>query len=161
MSRINVDTTPDGWFDPDTSTLHEENLRWIDETDEDEVDSPDEDAETGYWVSAATGTDYSHEELYHTADERWVLKTWTNQKPAGTYDFITDSAAAAWLAINEPPKDSPRRGRPEVGEAVHLRLPPELKAQVDQFASTNNLTRAAAVRQLLTGGLAGIPNQGQ
>ncbi len=157
MSRINVDTTPDGWFDPDTATVHEEDLRWIDETDEDQLDdSFDEDAEGGYYVSAATGTEYSHERLYHTSDGRWVLMMWTNQKPAGTYTFISDSAAAAWLDTNEPSKAAPRRGRPEVGEPIHLRLTPELKARVDQYASTNGLTRAEAVRQLLTDGLADL-----
>lgn len=154
MGRINVDTTPDGWFDPDTSTVYDEDLRWIDETDEDDLDSSAEDEEGGYYVSAATGTDYSHEQLYHTADGRWVLKQWTNQKRAGTYSFISEAGAATWLDINTPPKPAPRRGRPEVGEAIHLRLPRELKAQLDQFASTNNITRAEAVRQLLAKDLA-------
>jgi len=160
VSRINIDTTPNGWFDPDTSTLYEEDLRWVDFRDEDELDDSEDADERGYYVSAATGADDSHESLYHTADGRWVLKSWTNQKRTGTYQFISESAAATWIEINEPPKaPSPRRGRPEVGGAVHLRLSPELKAQLDQFASTNDLTRAEAVRQLLADSLAGHPRR--
>lgn len=154
MGRINVDSTPDGWFDPDTATVYDEDRRWIDETDEDDPDFSAEDEEGGYYVSAATGTDYSHEQLYRTADGRWVLKCWTDQKRTGTYSFISDAGAATWLDANTPPKPAPRRGRPEVGEAIHLRFPPELKVRVDQFASANNITRAEAVRQLLAQGLA-------
>ncbi|MFN6548080.1 hypothetical protein [Mycolicibacterium nivoides] len=155
MGRINVDNTPDGWFDPDTSTVYHENLEWVDTTDEDELDgSPEDGAERGYWVSAATESEHRHERLYHTSDGRWVLMAWSDEKPAGTYDFMSNAGAAAWRAINEPAKPASRRGRPEVGEAVHLRLPAELKAQVDDFASANALSRAEAVRRLLVDGLA-------
>ena len=153
MSRIDVDGTPDGWFDPETSTVHEEDLRWIDLTDEDDVDDADESAEGGYYESAATGTEHSHERLYHTPDGRWVLMAWTDQKRTGTYSFLSDSGATAWLAINEPAAAAPRRGRPEVGEPVHLRLPAELKERVDLFASVNGISRAEAVRRLVAGGL--------
>lgn len=160
MSRVTVDATPDGWFDPETSTVHEENLRWIDLTDEDDLDdSSDDSGEGGYYVSAATGTDYSHEKLYHTSDGRWVLQKWTNHKRTGELAFISDSSAAAWLELNEPPEAPPRRGRPEVGPPVHLRLPAELKARVDRFASVSGVKRAEAVRLLLAEGLAGIADK--
>jgi predicted transcriptional regulator len=46
--------------------------------------------------------------------------------------------------------DHPRRsGRPAVGPATTLRLPPELLARVDQYAAGQGVTRAAAIRELL------------
>lgn len=153
MNRINVDTADDGWFDPDTSILYNEDLRWVDFADEDELEDSEDADERGYYVSAATGTDYSHECLYHTADGRWVLKEWTDQKRAGTYKFISASDAATWIENNEPPKTSPRRGRPEVREPVHVRLSPTLRTQLDRIASTDDLTRAEAMRRLLAAGL--------
>lgn len=158
MSRIDIDTTPDGWFDPETSTVYQEGLRWVDLTDDDEWGDSDEGAENGFYVSAATGTEDSHQRLYHTADGRWVLMTRTDPKPA-SYAFISDSNAAAWREINDPPKPAPRRGRPEVGPPVHLRLSPELQAQVDHFASANDIKRAEAVRRLLTTALGVVFHQ--
>lgn len=161
MGKTEVEPGPNGSFDPESCTVYEEALQWVDDTDEDDLGVSSEDAdEHGHYVSAATGTDYSHERLYHTADDRWVLMMWTDQSSVATYAFISDSGAAAWRDNNGHAKPAPRRGRPEVGEPVHLRLPAELRARVDQFASASGVTRAEAVRRLLTGGLASLTGKG-
>lgn len=44
-------------------------------------------------------------------------------------------------------------GRPAVGTPVNIRLGDELLAQVDQFAATEGISRAEAIRQLVQRGL--------
>jgi hypothetical protein len=43
-----------------------------------------------------------------------------------------------------------RSGRPPIGPATTLRLPPELLDRVDRWAASQGVTRAAAIRELLT-----------
>jgi predicted DNA-binding protein len=43
-----------------------------------------------------------------------------------------------------------RPGRPAIGPAIQLRLPPELRAKLDRWAASQGVTRAEAVRELLT-----------
>lgn len=42
-------------------------------------------------------------------------------------------------------------GRPEIGQPINIRLGNELLAEVDQEAQKRGVSRAEAVRQLLTG----------
>lgn len=66
-------------------------------------------------------------------------------------------------ARRKPPKQAPpkRRGRPPNAEPrvalvpVGARIAPELRDQVDRFASGTGRTRSAAVEHLLAAGLAG------
>ena len=45
------------------------------------------------------------------------------------------------------------RGRPEVGPRIPVRLPPHVLAHVDAWADAEGVTRAEAIRRLLTAGL--------
>jgi len=42
------------------------------------------------------------------------------------------------------------RGRPPIGERVEVRLPADMLAAIDQHAASNSMTRAEAIRDLLT-----------
>jgi metal-responsive CopG/Arc/MetJ family transcriptional regulator len=43
-----------------------------------------------------------------------------------------------------------RPGRPSTGTPVHIRLPDELLARIDRWADEQGLTRAEAIRRLLS-----------
>ena len=56
----------------------------------------------------------------------------------------------------KPP--TPRGGRPAVGPPVHLRLPEELAEAVDAYATSRQIARSTAIRELLVAGLAATEN---
>lgn len=41
-------------------------------------------------------------------------------------------------------------GRPKVGDVVVTRLPTDVIARLDHWAQTNNMTRAEAIRHIIT-----------
>jgi metal-responsive CopG/Arc/MetJ family transcriptional regulator len=41
-------------------------------------------------------------------------------------------------------------GRPSTGTPIHIRLPPEVLAHVDAWADAEGVSRAEAIRRLLT-----------
>lgn len=43
-----------------------------------------------------------------------------------------------------------RQGRPPIGERVEVRLPADMLTAIDQHAASNSMTRAEAIRDLLT-----------
>lgn len=45
------------------------------------------------------------------------------------------------------------RGRPAIGEAVEVRLPPSQLAEIDQLANDAGLARAEVIRRLIAAGL--------
>lgn len=47
-----------------------------------------------------------------------------------------------------------RPGRPAIGDPIKIRLGDDLQAAVDQWADSHGVARAAAIRQLITAGLA-------
>jgi predicted DNA-binding protein len=47
----------------------------------------------------------------------------------------------------------PSLGRPRIGTAVHIRLPDELLARIDEHAAARGITRAQAIRILIEDGL--------
>jgi hypothetical protein len=48
---------------------------------------------------------------------------------------------------------TPSAGRPEIGTPINTRLSDELLAEVDAYAESEGLTRAAAIRLLIRFGL--------
>ena len=68
-----------------------------------------------------------------------------------TADERATVAEAADLASGQ----EPQRGRPEVGPRVLVRLPPEVLEHVDAWADAEGVTRAEAIRRLLTAALDG------
>lgn len=51
------------------------------------------------YISDATGSQWEHEGLYRTIGKVWVLNHWSNwQGSRETYEIISDSEAAIWLA---------------------------------------------------------------
>ena len=50
------------------------------------------------------------------------------------------------------------RGRPAVGPAILVRLPPELLDRLDTWSAAEGMSRAAAVRYLIQSGLNDIEN---
>jgi len=52
-------------------------------------------------ISRATGSQWEHEELYHTEKGAWVLKQWSNRQGSITsWDEIDAQSAAKWLVKN-------------------------------------------------------------
>lgn len=104
--------------------------------------------------------------IIRTAQGKWVFQRWSNwQGESNQHEYISDDGAREWLLRNhedeavaeyfgEVAEEEDRRpGRPEVGKPVNVRLGDELLAQVDIFASADDLSRAEAVRQLVAAGL--------
>lgn len=158
MNRINVyedsddshDSRPRlaGWFDADAADTFDENTRW----------------DGSNHISVATGSQWDHEMLYRTSGGRWVLHTWSQwQGSTPTYRFITADHAHTWLMANDHdnavlehigPLESERGpGRPEIGDPITVRLGNELLAQVDEYAAGQSMSRAEALRQLVSAGL--------
>lgn len=154
MSRVNVYTTDDitgektlqGWFD--TASLVEE----IDEAT--------------YWDGnnsrgVISGLQLGNEQLLRTSGGRWITRYDGRREYNGplTFTFITDAQAREWLLrcefddivekyFGEVEEERGPGGRPEVGNAVHIRLG-ELLARVDLAAARQGKTRAAFIRTLI------------
>ena len=53
-------------------------------------------------ISKATGSQWNHEALYHTASGKWVKNTYSQfQGSTETYEIITLADAAEWFVNNE------------------------------------------------------------
>ncbi len=133
-----------GWFNPDSATAYPEGTRW----------------DGHNHVSLVTSSQWEHETLYRTRQGRWVLhhwSQWVGSKP--TWEYVTDEQARAWLLRSEYPSDEvaaatgadvPEEtgpGRPEIGPAINVRLPVDLLARLDAWATSAGVTRAEAVRR--------------
>lgn len=155
MPRINVyrydrrERTLDGWF---------------------EADSALEVAETTTFdgrnnISVHSLSEFHHQSLYRTKGGRWVLCTWSQwQNSEPRYEFVDGETARKWLTINGSDDVITRHfgeveeergpGRPEVGEAINVRLGDDLLARVDAEATRRGKTRAATLRDLVDAALA-------
>ena len=52
-------------------------------------------------ISIATGSQWEHEKLYHSASGTWILNHWSQWQGSTERDtVIDDTAAAIWLANN-------------------------------------------------------------
>lgn len=156
MNRINVSQADEygervhvGWFDGDRATLFAE--------------ARDFDGKNH--ISVNTGSQFSHEALWRTAQGRWVLEQFSDyQGTLAHYEFVGGEAARLWLIRNGEDEAAERHfgpveeergpGRPEVGPAFSLRLDPQLLSRVDAEADRWGLTRAAMIRELLDDALA-------
>jgi hypothetical protein len=142
MSRINVygpDNTLAGWFDPVKAA------RWT-------------DADHNGNGSGGTGRGQA---IYRTAGGRWVMEQWTLWQGESSYREFTDPGTAReWLLRNGYDEDAAKHfgdieeergpGRPRIGGEVLLRLGDDLLTGVDAYAGGRALSRAEAVRSLLS-----------
>lgn len=154
MRRINVYAHDEidgrylaGWFDLDKAEQFDAGKEW----------------DGNNMVSKATGYQGHDEWLLRTAGGRWVLGHSNHDLrtgPAGDwYEFTYEDKAREWLLRNELDDDAvrlfgpiePERGpgRPEIGPAVNTRIPDDILAQVDRYASEGGVSRAAMIRNLL------------
>jgi hypothetical protein len=148
MARQNVFWEDDGglagWFDTAKAECFNEATRW----------------NGNNHISVPTGSQWAHEELYHTVGGRWVKHAWSQwQGTLPRWTFVSEDEAQEWLLLNEEDEAVGRLfgdvveesgpGRPEIGPAVHTRLPEELLAQIDADAKAHGESRAEAIRRLL------------
>jgi hypothetical protein len=105
--------------------------------------------------------------LYHTKGDRWVLLQWSCWKgEADDWQYIGVADAQEWLILNgesdetmqrlfgAPPEPERGPGRPEIGPTIDVRMPQEMIARVDDFASKVGLSRAETIRQMIARALA-------
>lgn len=87
MKRIALTDGSNTWFDAERATLYKELSRW----------------DGNNWVSVATGSQWRHEHLYHTASGRWVLNFWSDYSGelGDHYQKISDHEAYDWLIKNQ------------------------------------------------------------
>jgi hypothetical protein len=77
-----------------------DNGTWFD------LDKAESFSEETYWngnnhISIATGSQWEHQELYRTANGRWVLNAWSQwQGSRESWTEIDNEAAARWLVSN-------------------------------------------------------------
>ncbi|MDA0252291.1 MAG: hypothetical protein O3A42_15320 [Actinobacteria bacterium] len=153
MDRINIygEQGPNGrrpligWFDREaTKGAYDEDTRW----------------DGSNHISLATGSQWDHEMLYRTPQDRWVLRSWSQrQGKEDRYVFVTPEQAREWLLANNHDEAVEQvfgeveqergPGRPTVGTPINIRLSDQALAQVDQYAADKEMSRAAAVRELL------------
>ncbi len=159
--RINITETDEvtgrikvvGWFDDSAAEMFSEQKAW----------------NGSNRISVHTGSQWNHEALYHTAGGRWVLHEWSNYVGArDSYRFVTDEQAHEWLLLNDEDdavarlfgEVEPERGpgRPEIGPAILVRIPPELLRNIASVVRVNaevlggewiGMSRAEAIRRLL------------
>jgi hypothetical protein len=104
-----------------------------------------------------------------TGGGKWVHEDWTRwQGEATTWTYTTPEKARDWLLRNNedatvtehfgeiPGEEDRRPGRPEIGGRITTALGGEL-ARVDAYAELHEITRAEAVRRLVSAGLAAGP----
>ncbi len=73
------------WFDQDRAEKISEGREW----------------DGSNWISLATGSQWHHEILWHTASGRWVLNTWSQQgNIRERYVEIPEGEAYEWLIAN-------------------------------------------------------------
>lgn len=118
-------------------------------------------------ISRATGSQWLDEILYRTAGGRWVLERRSRWGKARDWRcFLSADEAREWLLLCEhdeaverlfgPVEPERGPGRPEVGPAVHLRLPEELLARVRALAAERGASQAETLRELVARGLAAV-----
>jgi len=101
--------------------------------------------------------------IWRTAGGKWVLEHWSAwQGEASTYTYISGAEARDWLLRNKedeavekyfgdiPEEEDRRVGRPEIGESINFRPGGELLAMVNDYAQRRDITRAEALRRLVT-----------
>jgi hypothetical protein len=157
MTRTNVyhhdeydGDTLAGWFDQDRATAYDGACEW------DGSNSADINVGANRWQT-----------LYRTAQGRWVIENrsaW--EKEPTTYRFAEPTDAREWLLKNGydkavirhfgPVEEERGPGRPEVGPAVHTRLPQDLVDSIDAMAKDSGVSRAEMIRDLLTAGLKAV-----
>ncbi len=132
-----------GWFDPKTCELFEEDTRW----------------DGNNHISVVAGGQFEHEGLYRTKKGRWVLNHWSQwEGREETYQFVSDDEAREWLLkcgrdeavekyFGELEEES-GPGRPAIGPQINIRLGDELTTRVDA-AKRDGESRAATIRRLL------------
>lgn len=151
MDRINVFEEKDGqrtlvgWFDVDAAKLK---LR-------------DPSCCTDGIDGRHTDEPGPHENLWHTADGRWVLNQWFNDGDGyviteeDRFYYLTDKQVRTWLAAHHYDKEyaahfgpMPAEVGPEIGDPVEVRLG-EFLAPVRELAALNGTRPATMVRTLV------------
>ena len=70
------------WFSPGASMHYGEDTRW----------------NGNNHISCATGSQWEHEELYHTRSGTWILHSWSQwHGSTPSYRILEDAEAHAWL----------------------------------------------------------------
>lgn len=152
MTRINITETGDygdtrviGWFNEDKAVEFKEDTDWDD-------------------ISVNTRSQWDHQSLYRTAQGRWVLCCYSNRQGfEPTYEFVGDDKAREWLILNMEDQavadhfgeveEERGPGRPAIGDAINVRLGDQLEP-VDTWAAEQGVSRAEAIRSLITRQLA-------
>jgi hypothetical protein len=153
MGRINVyryatdafeETEHAGWFSEDSATRYSEATDW----------------NGNNHISRNTGSQWEHEELYRTAQGRWVLGRYSNwQGTLPSHEYVTDDVARQWLMRNDEDgavkqwfgeiEEERGPGRPEIGPAVNMRFPQAQLDAIDARAKTEGVSRAEMIRRLI------------
>lgn len=141
-NRINVIETDEygqtyltGWFDAGAAEMINEGKRF----------------DGHNMISLATGSQWDHESLWHTAGGRWVLESNSQyQSPPTTYRFVTDEEAKTWLGKNDDNRNLARfwpEDPDEGGETPRrtLRISEELWGQVQNRAAATGRTATSLV----------------
>lgn len=85
MTRISLTDGSGRWFNPRAAQAWDEGCTF----------------DGRNYISDATGSQWDHERLYHTAGGRWILRSWSQwQGSRTTYEEVTPAAAAVWLIRN-------------------------------------------------------------
>ncbi|MFP3966092.1 hypothetical protein SMC26_27550 [Actinomadura fulvescens] len=144
----------EGWFDPDRAQAFVEANTVTDD-------------DYAQWERTGRGSIRGvRETLFHTDSGQWVLHRHhlgPSDCSPSTWELLpTDHQAVDWLTRNGyteavtrllpdlPAETGP--GRPEIGGRVQVRLG-DLLPQVDQYADRHGISRAEAVRTLISAGL--------
>jgi len=83
MKRIALTNENGSWFDADKAELYKE----------------DSNHDGKNWISAATGSQWSHEAIYVTKSGKFILNCYSDyQGSSESYEVISKEKAARWFA---------------------------------------------------------------
>lgn len=130
--------------------------------------APDVPAMREAWsaVTRLANLDELHHGMFGTFTDGRVLTTRSPDRSEHTIDLVGLSYRTELVigAMREADKPAPpadeepaRRGRPEIGPVIQVRLLPHMLRQADALATHMGVSRAEAVRLLVRTGLEQLP----
>nr|WP_294522511.1 hypothetical protein [uncultured Rhodopila sp.] len=92
MKRIALTDGTGAWFDAEKA------WDWVEGTEWDGRNQ----------ISLSTGSQWSHERLYRTPGDRYILKKWNSGGGIDEYELVDAATAAAWMIRNKVEIEKPK-----------------------------------------------------
>lgn len=121
----------------------------------------------GFPTDATPGTYYNGMHFMTTAADGSTWYSDKHQMSPRTMELWQQAADVQraedwWIAdAQRQVAERNRRGRPEIGRPVEIRLPAWMIHSIDQYAEAHDLKRAEAIRQMLQAGMMALKDKAE